>query len=79
LFRDFEESATQVTYLDPEVYQAVSNAIHQNREKELIQPLRTLQPSAALNSIGSKIITQDGNTYIGLCAKDDGKSGEYYA
>ena len=74
-----EESANQVTYLDPEVYQAVSNAIHQNREKELIQTLSTLQPSAALNSIGSKIITQDGNTYIGLCAKDDGKSGEYYA
>lgn len=74
-----EESANQVTYLDPEVYQAVSNAIHQNREKELIQTLSTLQPSAALNSIGSKIITQDGNTYIGLCVKDDGNSGEYYA
>lgn len=74
-----EASVNQVTYLDPEVYQAVTNAIHQNCENELIQTLSALQPSAAINSIGSKITTQDGNTYIGLCIKDDGNIGDYYA
>ncbi len=42
--RSMKNLPIRVTYLDPEVYQAVSNAIHQNREKELIQTLSTLQP-----------------------------------
>lgn len=73
------DNANSLSYLDPEVHEAITTAIYENREMELINTLENARPSEKINSVGSKLVTHDGTEYIGLFVKESETETEYYA
>lgn len=73
------ENTNQVSYLDPEVHEAISLAIQENREMAFISSLENKKTFESINSVGSKLITKHGAEYIGLFVKPLDSGSEYYA
>lgn len=73
------ENNNQLSYLDPEVHEAITVAIHENREMALMATLGEMKVSEKVNSVGSKLVTKDGTEYIGLFVKSEGTETDYYA